>query len=111
MSVLFLLDTDHVSLLQRGNPHVIAHLAQISPEQIAVSVITVAEQFQGRLATIRRAKTEADVVQEYARLCETSAFYRFVHIAPYSTAAATKWVRMRKAGIPTHKIYESTPLP
>ena len=97
--MLFLLDTDHISLLQRGNPHVIGRLAHINPEQIAVTVITAAEQFQGRLATIRRAKIEADVVQEYERLRQTIAFYRAIHIAPYSPAAATEWVRLRKAGI------------
>jgi hypothetical protein len=42
--MLYILDTDHVSLLQRGNTPVRAHLEQISIEQRAVTIITVIEQ-------------------------------------------------------------------
>jgi hypothetical protein len=36
---LFILDTDHITLLQRGHPQVIAHFDAVSDESIAASVI------------------------------------------------------------------------
>jgi len=56
--MLYILDTDHVSLLQRGNTPVRTRLEQISIEQRAVTIITVIEQLQGRLAVIHQARSE-----------------------------------------------------
>ena len=50
---LWVLDTDHVSLLQRGNPLVSQRLEAVNPEEIAVTIVTVEEQFGGRLHVIR----------------------------------------------------------
>jgi hypothetical protein len=55
--MLHILDTDHVSLLQRGNIPVRANLEQISIDQRAVTIITVIEQLQGRLAVIHQARS------------------------------------------------------
>ncbi len=41
---LWILDTDHVSLLQRGHPVVINKVAAVNPNEIAVTVITIVEQ-------------------------------------------------------------------
>ena len=47
--MLYIFDTDHISLLQRRNTNVIAHLERISLDERAVTIITVIEQIQGRL--------------------------------------------------------------
>jgi len=52
---LFVLDTDHIILLQRGNSQVVAHLDAVPDESIAASVISYKEQLRGRLAVIRQA--------------------------------------------------------
>jgi tRNA(fMet)-specific endonuclease VapC len=41
---LFVLDTDPVSLLQRGHPIVVARVLATPPDELAVSVITFEEQ-------------------------------------------------------------------
>ncbi|MDZ7960630.1 MAG: hypothetical protein RMY34_22570 [Aulosira sp. DedQUE10] len=41
---LWVLDTDHISLLQRGNPTVISKVAAVNPAEIAVTIITIVEQ-------------------------------------------------------------------
>ena len=51
-SPLYILDTDHISLLQRGSENVRRRLITVAATQRAVTVITVAEQVQGRLAVI-----------------------------------------------------------
>lgn len=48
MSPLYILDTDHLSLLQRGHPLVLARLASVPVAQRAVRIVTVDEQLQGR---------------------------------------------------------------
>ena len=40
----WVLDTDHVSLLQRGHPVVVSKVATVNPSEIAVTVITVIER-------------------------------------------------------------------
>ena len=45
-----LLDTDHVSLHERGHLPVRARLASFVPEEVAVSIVTVEEMLRGRLA-------------------------------------------------------------
>ena len=43
----FVLDTDIVSLLQRGNQRVAAHVGRHSPDEVATTIITVEEQLYG----------------------------------------------------------------
>jgi len=51
MTVLYLLDTDHISLLQRRHPSVISHIAGLPPEAIAVSIVSAMKQTRGRLGS------------------------------------------------------------
>ncbi len=47
---LYILDTDHLSLLQRGHSGLKYRLEQTNPDEIAITIITVEEQMRGRLA-------------------------------------------------------------
>lgn len=51
---LWILDTDHISLIQRGHPVVIQRINTVNPQDIATTIITAEEQLRGRLDTIRR---------------------------------------------------------
>lgn len=70
MTVLYILDTDHLMLLQRNHPAVISPFTTLPPEVIAVTVVSAMEQIRGRLAQIHRAKTVPEVVQAFARFQE-----------------------------------------
>jgi tRNA(fMet)-specific endonuclease VapC len=95
--MLYILDTDHVSLVQRGNTHVRANLAQISSvDQRAVTIITVIEQLQGRLAVIHQARSEVEVARGGERLQETLAFYASIHVLPYDTDAQVQFAHLRR---------------
>lgn len=50
---LWILDTDCLSLLQRGNRTLIKRISAVDSEQIAVTIVTAEEQLRGRLDTIR----------------------------------------------------------
>lgn len=49
---LWVLDTDSLSLLERGNPQIQGRLRQVNPNSVAISIVTAEEKLKGRLATI-----------------------------------------------------------
>ena len=65
-------DTDHLSLLERGHPTLQIRLAAVSPDSLAVSVITVEEMLRGRLAVLARRLEGERRVHAYQKLMETS---------------------------------------
>jgi tRNA(fMet)-specific endonuclease VapC len=72
---LWILDTDHVSLWQRQHEPLLTRLDAIGIENIAVSVITVEEQFRGRLDQVRRANSETTRISAYGWMRETTLFF------------------------------------
>jgi tRNA(fMet)-specific endonuclease VapC len=50
----FLLDTDHVSLQERGHPLLRERISEVLSGTIAISVITMEELIRGRLAVLAR---------------------------------------------------------
>src|SRR5215470_6208446 len=94
--MLHIFDTDHISLLQRRNAHVIARLERISLDERAVTIITVIEQIQGRLAVIHHATSEADVARGCERLQETMGFYASIYVLPYDVEAQLQFAHLRR---------------
>ncbi|BAY90035.1 MULTISPECIES: type II toxin-antitoxin system VapC family toxin [unclassified Tolypothrix] len=64
---LWILDTDSVSLFQRGNLEIARHLNSVDASEIAITIITVEEQIRGRFQVIRRANAN-DLVSAYEKL-------------------------------------------
>lgn len=93
---LYILDTDHITLLQHNHPFLIAHLAMIPPENITVTIISATEQLRGRLAQVNRANRMSEVVNAFARFQEALNFYRTVPLLPYDEAAATQFTQLRQ---------------
>ncbi|MDX1522216.1 MAG: type II toxin-antitoxin system VapC family toxin [Anaerolineae bacterium] len=102
MTHLYILDTDHITLLQHNHAALIGHITKLPPENIAVTVVSAMEQIKGRLAQINRAKTPTEVVNAFARFQEAMQFYLTVPILPYDEKAAVYFTRLRK-------IYKSRP--
>jgi len=51
---IWVLDTDHLSLLRRGNVAIQQKFTATDPQSIFVTIVTVEEQLKGRLAVIQR---------------------------------------------------------
>ena len=66
--MIYLLDTDHVSLSQRDHPLVSERIQAAGSSQVAISVITVEKQLRGWLAVVRNATTPPARVTAYERL-------------------------------------------
>jgi tRNA(fMet)-specific endonuclease VapC len=72
---LWILDTDHISLWQRQHDPIIQRIDAIGVGYITITVITVEEQFRGRLDMIRRADSESKRIAAYGWMRETTLFF------------------------------------
>jgi tRNA(fMet)-specific endonuclease VapC len=81
--IRWLLDTDHISLVERGHPALRTRLEAVPPEAVGVSVVTVEETMRGRLAILSRRAPGASRVHAYAKLMETVRFYCSVPVVPF----------------------------
>ncbi len=91
---LFVLDTDMVSLLERGHPQVTARCASRSPHELAITVITLEEQLNGRYAVLRKAKLPDAVARVYQNLTDTVLFLSRLPILPLSLDAIDRFERL-----------------
>jgi tRNA(fMet)-specific endonuclease VapC len=77
---LYVLDTDHLTLVQRAEPKVSHRYFTVPKSDLAASVISYEEQMRGRLTRISQAKTPESKCAAYARLCQTQQFYCGLHL-------------------------------
>jgi predicted nucleic acid-binding protein len=109
MTVRYVLDTDHLTLLQRNHPAVITRFNALPPEVIATTVVSAMEQVRGRLAQIHRAKTVPEVVRAFARFQEALTFYRIVPVPAIPAEPSSPMITVSAAlAFRTHRC-ENTP--
>lgn len=95
--MLYILDTDHISLFQRGNPTVRERLATVAVDERATTVISLSEQFLGWWNEIARAKTETAAARSFHYLLETIHFYQTLSVLSYDGMAVMEFERLRRA--------------
>lgn len=83
---LWILDTDSVSLFQRGNVEIARHLNNVDASEIAITIITVEEQIRGRFQVIRRANAN-DLVSAYEKLQITFDSLKSFHVLKFTAEA------------------------
>jgi tRNA(fMet)-specific endonuclease VapC len=90
--VKYLLDTDHISILQRqaGAEYatLLMRLAQYSPTDLACSIISFHEQILGCHAYISQARRTDDVVRGYGMLAQVLQDFTEALVIPFDAAAA-----------------------
>ena len=88
----YLLDTDHISVLQQpsGSAYATlsARIAQHPPADLALSVVSFHEQVLGCHTYIGRARTSADFVRGYGMLGRLLSDYAAISVLPFDSAAA-----------------------
>ncbi|MCC5623362.1 type II toxin-antitoxin system VapC family toxin [Nostoc sp. CHAB 5715] len=68
---MYILDTDHLSFIQRNGQEgkrILTRLAAVEEVEIAVTVITYEEQVRGRLSVLSRAKNPDEQILAYQGL-------------------------------------------
>jgi tRNA(fMet)-specific endonuclease VapC len=91
---LWILDTDHLSLLQRGHPIVKKRLSTIRAEQIAITIISAEEQLRGRLNVIRQAKLPGELVLPYQRLRDLLEDFSTINLLDFTSDASVIYDRL-----------------
>ena len=97
---MFLLDTDHLSILHRHQQpewsRLTSRLANHRPEEAAVSIVSYQEQVQGWLTYINRAKKDAEIVEGYRQLQTVFEEYRNFKALALDQSAQTHFVNLRR---------------
>jgi tRNA(fMet)-specific endonuclease VapC len=84
---LYVLDTDILTLFERGQATVVAHIAEHPPAEISISIVTVEEQLSGWYAQLRKAKSPERLAWAYRRLAANVRFLRHAQILDFDEAA------------------------
>ncbi len=97
---MYILDTDHLSLIQRNGQEgkrILARLSAVENPAVSVAVITYEEQVRGRLNLVSKAKTLDERIRGYAGLQQISTDYRSITVISFDRAAALEHEHLRKA--------------
>jgi tRNA(fMet)-specific endonuclease VapC len=93
---LYLLDTDHISLYQRGHPGVCARYDSLPKDELAASVVSYEEQLRGRLAVLHQANTPESIAAAYLRLGEMQRFFCSLRLVDFDLNAAHVYTTWRR---------------
>jgi tRNA(fMet)-specific endonuclease VapC len=101
---MFILDTDHLSFLERGEHPVgdllLRRMLECEEECVA-SIISYEEQSRGWLSSIARAKTLAEQIVGYRKLLAQLRNYCAIRVIEFDERAAVELQSLRKAKIRT----------
>ena len=108
---LYLMDTDHVSLVDRGGPEsarILARITTLPPNSVAVALISYEEQMRGWMAEIARMQSVDRQLDTYSRLDRMREYYCLTPVLPFDTEAVAQfqnlWLRRLRVGTMDLKI-------
>jgi tRNA(fMet)-specific endonuclease VapC len=97
---MVVLDTDHMSVLERntqpGSTTLRAHLAPLPPDEVVTTIISYEEQMQGWMAHLAQSQSVAQQVVAYGRLLQHLDNYRRIPVLEFDEAAAVVFQRLRR---------------
>jgi tRNA(fMet)-specific endonuclease VapC len=99
---MIVLDTDHLSELGHGGSAKGGKLLQrlqLQGDPIAAAIVSIEEQFRGRLAAINRIPAGPKQVHPYSQLIELIGFYSGWSILPFDQPAAQRFLDLKAAKI------------
>jgi tRNA(fMet)-specific endonuclease VapC len=101
--VKYLLDTDHISFLQRRSSveftRLILRMGQYSQDDFALSIVSLHEQVLGAHDFINRGQTNNDVVRGYTLLMEILQSFSSAPILPFDVEAIAIFEDLRRQKI------------
>jgi tRNA(fMet)-specific endonuclease VapC len=100
--MLWILDTDHISLFQRGNPIVTRKIQATARPNLAVAIVSDEEQIRGWLKIVSWSASEFEQLTfGYGKLNETLDFYRSKTVLDFNTAAVGQFQTLLQQKIRT----------
>jgi tRNA(fMet)-specific endonuclease VapC len=100
MKRMWVLDTDHMSLLEWGSGSAASlreRLANCDEKQVATTIINYEEQIRGWMAYIAGARSLTDQVEAYRRLRNHLDNYRQIPVLEFDGSAAEIYQQLRRA--------------
>lgn len=98
---MVVLDTDHVSILERENSaayhKLVVRLDPLAPGEAVTTIISFEEQTRGWLSHLSRAKTMAQEIEAYRKLNRHLDAYREIRVLEFDEISASYFQRLRKA--------------
>ena len=92
--MMYLLDTDHIALLDRGGAEgerIRARLSQVPPAEVSASVVSYEEQLRGWMAYLAQLRTVDRQVEGYRRLQRMLEFYCVTPLLAFDEQAAEQF--------------------
>jgi tRNA(fMet)-specific endonuclease VapC len=91
---MWLLDTDHISLLLRQDPKVQSELAQ-RLSQTTVSIITLQEVFNGWIGALNQSdESQAGTIYKYHQLWLAHEFFKAIPVLEFDATAYDRYVQL-----------------
>ncbi len=103
----YLLDTDHISILQRQSEpqyaNLMSRITRHAPEDFAFSIISFHEQLLGCHTYISHARTSGDVVRGYGMLARVLEDFAIAAVLLFDADAAAVYDRLvaQRVRVPT----------
>jgi tRNA(fMet)-specific endonuclease VapC len=97
---MFVLDTDHVSLLERGGSlegnRLRARLKEVPIEERATTIISFEEQTRGWMSYLAKARSLVQQIEAYRRLKQQLDNYCVMMVLDFGERAASEFQRLGK---------------
>jgi tRNA(fMet)-specific endonuclease VapC len=96
---MYLLDTDHLTILDRGGlsaQTLLAKLSQVHPNEIATTIISYEEQTRGWLSYIAKATSLDAQVLAYSKLERHLAKFRAATVIGFDATSAREFESLRR---------------
>jgi tRNA(fMet)-specific endonuclease VapC len=94
---LYVLDTDILSLYQQGNDAIRNRIAQHSPDELSVSIISVEEQLSSWYTMRRRVKGRERLAIAYERFTENVRMLSSLQILSFSLEAINRYEQLLRS--------------
>jgi tRNA(fMet)-specific endonuclease VapC len=96
---LWILDTDHLTLFQKGHPLIVQRINLLDDEEIAITIISVEEQVKGWLNAIKQSKQSTRLLWAYEGLQRGVAFFNTVNVLKFDQSAYNYYQELRRQKI------------
>ena len=97
---MFLLDTDHLVIIQRGTEpwygRLFSRMSGFEPEDFYVSIVSFHEEVNGWNAYLSRARTGEGIVRAYGMFQEILYYFSTLRTLPFDHAAEQGFQSLRK---------------
>ncbi|MGD9632519.1 MAG: type II toxin-antitoxin system VapC family toxin [Pirellulales bacterium] len=100
---MYLLDTDHLGIIQRQTEpefsRLLGRIGKHQPAEFFVPIVSFHEQVSGWNAYLQRARSIESVVRAYAMFQQILVDFARMAVVPFDTPAAREFDALRSAGV------------